>query len=94
MWNNQVTPEEEEEIINKTAELIHKSGMEVIAILALETYKPLTYFGGQMGRFLTTPFLGALGENAYRRGDKLFTTFEKRENVEKLIKKIEEMEKQ
>ena len=93
-WDEEVTPEEEEEMIRKAAKKIHKYGMEVPAILTLESVKPLVYIGGQMGRFFVSPFLPALGENIGRSGEKLFTIFEKRENVEKLITLLEEKAKE
>ena len=93
-WEIEVTPEDEEEMIKSAAEKIHKYGMEVAAILMLESIKPLTYIGGQMGRFFVSPFLPALGEKIGQSGEKFFTVFEKRENVEKLITLLEEMAKE
>ena len=93
-WDMEVTPEDEEEMIRKAAETIHKYGMEVAAILMLESVKPLAYIGGQMGRFFISPFLPALGENIGRSGEKLFMIFERRENVEKLIMLLEKMAKE
>ena len=93
-WEIEVTPEDEEEMIKSAAEKIHKYGMDVAAILMLESVKPLTYIGGQMGRFFVSPFLPALGEKIGQSGEKFFTVFEKRENVEKLITLLEEMAKE
>jgi len=93
-WEIEVTPEDEEDMIKSAAEKIHKYGMEVAAILMLESIKPLTYIGGQMGRFFVSPFLPALGEKIGQSGEKFFTVFEKRENVEKLITLLEEMTKE
>ena len=93
-WDVEVTPEDEEEMIKSAAEKIHKYGMDVAAILMLESVKPLTYIGGQMGRFFVSPFLPALGEKIGQSGEKFFTVFEKRENVEKLITLLEEMAKE
>lgn len=86
---NDVTPEDEEEMVRKAAEMIHKSGMDTAAILFLESVKPLVYIGGQMGRFLISPWLIIFGEKIDRGGEKFFAVFEKRENVEKLIKLLE-----
>ena len=44
-----------------------------------------------MGRIFVSPFLPALGENIGIGGEKLFQIFEKRENVKKLIKAVEEL---
>lgn len=93
-WDVEVSPEEEEEIIRKAADLIHRFGMDVAAILFIESMKPLTYIGGQMGRFFLSPFLPAFGERIGRGGEKFFTVFEKRENVEKLLRLLEEKAKE
>ena len=70
---------------------MHSYGMDVPAILFLETVKPLTYIGSQMGRFFLSPFLPAFGENIGVNGEKFLQIFEKHENVEKLIKAVEEL---
>lgn len=48
-WDLEITPEDEEEMIRNIAEKIHKYGMEVAAILFIESVRPLTYIGAQMG---------------------------------------------
>lgn len=93
-WDIEITPEEEEEMIEKVAVQIHEYGMDVGAILMLESVKPLAFMGGQMGRFILSPFLLAFGESISRGGDKFFTIFEKHENVEKLISLLEKMAKE
>jgi hypothetical protein len=86
-----VTPEDEDEMISKIAEKIHQYGLDVAAILMIETIKPLSFIGAQMGRFFVSPFLPALGEDIGMSGEKFLQIFEKRENVEKLIKAVEEL---
>ncbi len=44
-----------------------------------------------MGRFFISPFFPAFGENIEISGEKFLQIFEKRENVEKLIKAVEEL---
>ena len=90
-WDMEVTPEEEEEYINKVAEKIHQYGMDVAAILMLESVKPLTWVGSQMGRFFLSPFLPAFGDTISMGGEKLFQVFEKHDNVEKLITRLEQL---
>jgi len=90
-WDLEITPEDEEEMIKNAAEKIHKYGMEVAAILMLESVKPLAYIGGQMGRLFVSPFLPAFGESIGQGGEKFFRVFEKKENVEKLITLLEEL---
>ncbi len=90
-WDLEITSEDEEEMIRNIAEKIHKYGMEVAAILMIESVKPLTYIGSQMGRFFISPFLPAFGENIGMTGEKFLQIFEKRENVEKLLTTLEEL---
>lgn len=85
-----VTPEEEEEMIRNVAEKIQQHGLNVVAVLMLETFKPMVYIGGQMGRFFLSPFLIILGQDITKRGEKFFMIFEKRENIEKVIVLLEE----
>jgi hypothetical protein len=89
-WETEITPEEEEELIVKTAEKIHAQGFDVAAILFLESTKPLAFIGGNMSRLFIGPFLPAFGEHGLT-GEKLINVFEKKKNVEKLINLIEEM---
>jgi hypothetical protein len=93
-WDTEVTPEDEDEIIRKIAERVHKYGMDVAAILMIESIKPLTYIGSQMGRFFVSPFLPAFGDEIGMSGEKFLQVFERRENVEKLLNLLEEMTKE
>ncbi len=89
--DEELTQEEVDEIIRKAAEKIHQYGMETVAILTLESVKPLVYIGGEMSRLMLSPFLPALGPDANELGENLINIFEDRENVEKLIVILEEM---
>ena len=93
-WDTEVTAEDEEEIIMKVAHKIHNYGFDIAAVFMIESFKPLSYLGTQMGRFFLSPFLPAFGENIGIGGEKLFKIFEKRENVEKLIKTVEDLNQQ
>ena len=88
---DELSDEEVDEIIRKTAEKIHQYGMETVAILTLESVKPLVYIGGEMSRLMISPFLPALGPAVNELGENLINVFEDRENVEKLIVILEEM---
>jgi hypothetical protein len=90
-WNIEVTSEDEDEMIKKVAQMIHKYGLDVPAILMIETFKPLSFVGANLGRFFVSPFLPTFGNNLGVRGEKFFEIFEKRENVEKLIKAVEDL---
>lgn len=82
--------EKEQQILFKLADFIVRKGMTVPAILTLETVKPLNYIGSQAMVFLE-PFVQAVirdvsGYNTFRR------MMEKRENVERLLQKVEELD--
>jgi len=80
------TGEKEAESIEKTAQWISKFGMEVPAIILLETFKPLAFIAGELANFFLAPFLLLLGDEGF----KFIDWFEKRENIDKFIKRLEE----
>lgn len=86
---DKVTHKDEEDMIRKAADKIQEYGMDLAAVLFLQSYKPLTYVGGQMGRFMIFPFFYMLGGNITQEAEKFFMIFENRDNVEKLIKLLE-----
>jgi len=79
-------PEDQEKIIEKAAETIYKYDMDLVAILVLESIKPLATIGSQMTRYMIAPFVPFIGE----RSIPYLATFESKQNVEKLIKLLEE----
>ncbi|MGQ9680490.1 MAG: hypothetical protein ACUVV4_06975 [Candidatus Bathyarchaeia archaeon] len=86
----EVTPEEEEQIITKVADKINEYGMNAAAVLMLQSFKPMAYISGQTGRFFLAPLLFGLGDKISVGAEKLFIVFEKRDNIEKLIKLLEQ----
>ena len=88
-WDEEITPDEVEEVIDWMAREIYKYGMEVAAILFLESSKPVTYVGSQFGQAFLTPFLPFLGDEVSVKGNKAMRVFEDRENVERLIRRLE-----
>ena len=90
-WDEEVTPEDIDEIIEWTAREIYRYGMETAAILFLESYKPMSRVGASMGQVFLFPLLPLFGDNAIVKGDKVFQTFQEHENVEKLIQRLEDM---
>lgn len=75
-----------EEKIEKVATRISQMGLETPAIIFLEAHRPLTFFANQGLIFLAPilyPLFGGKTEEAA-------AFFEERENLEKLIKRIEE----
>lgn len=89
----EISDEEEEELIEKVAEKIHQYRMELPAILLLESSKPVSFIGAQLGRVYLGPFLPLLKEDLNLPVEKILRIFENRENLEKLIKLIEEKAK-
>ena len=85
-------PEEEvDAIILEAANRIKKYGMEMAAIMALESLKPLVYVGGELTRLTLAPFFPVLGSTVDMWGEKLIDVFEERDNIDKLIRLLEEM---
>ena len=90
----EVTSEDEDEMIWKIAQKVHKYGFDMVAILMIESFKPLFFIGAQMGRFFISPFLPAFGENIGISGETLLQIFEKHENVKKLLKSVEALSRE
>ncbi|GAI74736.1 unnamed protein product [marine sediment metagenome] len=90
-WDVEISLQEEEKMIEKMAEEIHKRELDMFALITLETLKPLSYIGIQMMRFFTSPFLPAMGDDIGIGSEKVMQIFEKRENVEKLLTLLEKL---
>lgn len=91
---SEVPSEKEDERIDKLAKiLVKKFGMGTPSILILETIKPAMFVGGELGRILLTPWLPILGADAERSVHDYISTLIDRDNVEKLISRIEELMK-
>ena len=89
-----VTSEEEDELIDLIAHKIQEHGLDMYAVFMIESIKPLSYIGVNMGRVLFAPLLPALSNNAGITGEKLFQILEKRDNVDKLLNAIEKLTKE
>ena len=87
LWSTELSPEEEEALLQKAASEIRKRKMVTPAILALEAHKPLANVMAHgvvaFSGFLV-PFLGFQNVNDYSR------LLRKRENVERLICLLEQ----
>jgi hypothetical protein len=81
--------EKESELIEKMAKRIVDTDVEGFVIWFLETIKPVVWIGGELAYFYLAPFLPMLDNYGYDFLD----TFEKRENVELLIKRVEKLNK-
>ena len=90
-WGDEDLSEEEvEKILENMATRIHAYGMGTAAVIALETVKPLSNLGTELGRLFFSPFLPILGPEYNLLGDKLLYVFQDRKNLEKLIKILED----
>jgi hypothetical protein len=90
-WDEEITPEEEEEIIEWIAREFYKYGLETAAIMFLESLKPISRYGSSMGQMFFSPLLPILGDNLMMKGDKAMRIFESDEKVEKLIQRLEDL---
>lgn len=80
---------EKETLLNNLAEYIVKMRLSDIAIFLLESSKPISFFSSQFLIFLR-PFISVyFNPSTY---DKFVEILSHRENIEKLIKLIEEKE--
>ena len=84
------TPEEEDEIIRRVAEHIIRNDMDLVAILFLESFKPLPSVYGPMARFMVGPFLPVYGDEAMR----YMAVFQNKQNLKKLISLVEKMSRE
>ena len=82
--------ERELELIEKVAKKISDSDFDFFAITLLQTIKPMSWIGGELSYFFLAPFLPLLED----RGYEFIDTFEKRENLERLIKRVEALHKE
>lgn len=82
--------ERERILVERVAKKIVEMELEGPAIWILQTIKPLSVIGGELAHFYLAPFLPLLDEKGYEFLD----VFEKRENIERLIKIIEKMSRE
>jgi hypothetical protein len=86
-WDEEMDEESTERILDRAADEIRKRNLVAPALLALEMHKPLANVGGHAALVFSpfmVPFLGYDAVNDYSR------VFAKRENIEKLLRKLEE----
>ena len=88
LWTEELTTEQETEMVEKAAQAIHKRGMETPAILFFEMHKPLAGLASQamvMFSPFIMPFTGFDAVNDYSR------LISKRSSVEILLRRLEEL---
>ena len=87
-WNlwDDLPPDEEDELIEKLAQNIVKRKMGLLAQLTLETISPISKMGADLGMTLLGPYLEFFGV------EKVTALFRKRENLTRLLDRIDELE--
>ncbi len=84
---NELTPEQEKELIDKTAQLLVKHDLNYPALLFIDSFKSLAWLGSRYASLFIEPFL-PFKEKEF---SELLYAFEKIENVDMLLNKIEEL---
>ncbi len=92
--DNELTIEEEDDIINMVAQKIQEQGLEMYATFMIESVKPLSFIGANMGRAFFAPIMPALNNNTAILGENFLQVLEKRENADKLLKAIDKLTKE
>jgi hypothetical protein len=85
----ELTPGDEEELIGNIAKTVVDYGLEAPAILFLEVTRPLSFIASQLAIVL----LGPVQWLFQLEGPKYTGLFMKRENVGRIIERIEELSK-
>jgi hypothetical protein len=84
-----LTEEEEEKLIDSIANLVVNKGIEVPAIMFFEVARPVSFVASQLAIFA----LGPLQWLFDLRGAKYTALFMKKENVGKIVDRIEALSK-
>ena len=89
-WNlwDDLSPEEEDELIEKMARHIVKRKLGLMAQITLETMGPLTWIGAELGMTILGPYLEFFGV------EKVTALFRNRKNLKRLMDRIEELEEE
>ncbi len=91
MFAADITPERKKEIITKIARKTVDLRLSPIAIVLLESTKPLSFLGSQLMVFFQ-PIVTAIFP--FHQYDEITALFEDRANIEALIQTIEQMEEE
>ncbi len=86
---HEVNIDDEQAAIDDIAQRVVREGMGTATIVFLESIKPVSFLGGQAA-IMATPLLG--GFIAPLRLEKYAALFSNRDFIERLIRRIEELE--
>ena len=89
MFASDVSVERREEILTKIAQKVVDLRLTPVAVVMLESSKPLSFVGSQLMVFFQ-PIVTSLFP--FRQYDEVAALLEERTNVEALIQKIEKLE--
>lgn len=89
MFASDIPPERREELMGKIAERIVRMRLTPVAIVMLESSKPVSFIGSQLMVFLQ-PIITSVFP--FRQYDEIAALMEERSNIELLIRKIEQLE--
>jgi hypothetical protein len=87
-WDDELTDERRDELIDKLAGKVVKHGMAMPAVLFLEMHKPFAFLASQtviLASGFLAPFVGIQNVQEYSK------LIETRENIERLILRIEQL---
>jgi hypothetical protein len=84
----ELSPERKEAIIEAVARRVLQMRLSTPAVLFLEMHKPLTFLASQAVTFVSPVFAVFFG---FERMKEMATFLRKRENIEALVERIEEL---
>lgn len=79
----ELSPEQEEQLLNRLVSRIKKSGLESVVAFYLEIYYPVTNWGSELA-LAFTPYVDAFGVNL----SDYALLFRKKENVKKILERL------
>lgn len=88
--DEELPPEEVDKVLESIARKVVDREMEMYAKFILGMSWPLVFIGGQLGRVFISPYLFIFGDKENTVSKNIFL-FEKKENIFKLIDKIDEL---
>jgi hypothetical protein len=90
-WTQPLSEERKAELIDAMARFVVERGLAAPAVLFLELHRPLAFIGSQAG-IVFSPFLVALF--GFQRVDEYTQLMSERDNWDRLIERIEELEEE
>lgn len=86
LWDEELSDEQRDALIEKVIARIHRHKLEAPAIFALESHKPLAFFGSSMALTFSPFLIGLLGYDNFNDYSRLFS---KRENWDLIVERLE-----